>query len=125
MLYKTFKDNKIIAINTTKVFKFLNYDSIKQDRKHTIDDYEQLNSTGEYVLKSEYPIEIRNEQIRAERQRRYEIESDPIRLDYDEAFARGEDTAETLKAEWLASKDKIREELPYIEDSIDDESSSL
>lgn len=122
MLYKAIKDKKIIAINTTKVFKFLTYDSVKQDRKHTIDDYEQLNSTGEYVLKSEYPIEIRNEQIRAERQRRYEIESDPIRLDYDEALARGEEIAETLKIEWLASKDKIREELPYINDSIDDES---
>lgn len=61
-------------------------------------------------------IAKQNEQIRQERQMRYESESDPIRLDYDEALARGEDTAEQLKQDWLASKDKIREELPYVEE---------
>lgn len=63
---------------------------------------------------SEPSIDYQNEQIRKERQARFESESDPIRYDYDEALARGEDTAEALKQEWLASKDKIREELPYI-----------
>lgn len=66
-------------------------------------------------------IEEQNEQIRIQRQQRYEAESDPIRLDYDEALARGEDTAETLKQEWLASKDKIREELPYIEEEHEED----
>lgn len=61
-------------------------------------------------------IDYQNEQIRQQRQARYETESDPIRLDYDEALARGEESAETLKEEWLASKDKIREELPYVEE---------
>ena len=60
-------------------------------------------------------VEYQNEQIRQQRQARYEVESDPIRLDYDEALARGEDTAEQLRIDWLASKDRIREELPYIE----------
>ena len=59
-------------------------------------------------------IEKQNEQIRQQRQQRYEAESDPLRLDYDEALARGEDTAEQLRQDWLASKDKIREELPYV-----------
>ena len=59
-------------------------------------------------------IEYQNEQIRQQRQARYVVESDPLRLDYDEALARGEETAEALKEQWLASKDKIREELPYI-----------
>lgn len=62
-------------------------------------------------------IEYQNEQIRQQRQARYEVESDPLRLDYDEALAREQDNAEQLKQEWLASKDKIREELPYIEES--------
>lgn len=62
-------------------------------------------------------IEEQNEQIRQERQARYVAESDPIRLDYDEALARGEETAEQLKQDWLASKDKIREELPYIKET--------
>jgi len=61
-------------------------------------------------------IEYQNEQIRQQRQARYEQESDPIRLNYDEALARGEESAERLKQEWLASKDKIREELPYVEE---------
>ena len=61
-------------------------------------------------------IEEQNEIIRHKRQERYLSESDPIRLDYDEALARGEETAEQLKQEWLASKDKIREELPYVEE---------
>ena len=46
-----------------------------------------------------------------------DIESDPLRLDYDEALAREQDNAEELKTRWLASKDKIREELPYIEET--------
>lgn len=61
-------------------------------------------------------IEEQNEQIRQQRQARYEVESDPLRLDYDEALAREQDNVEQLKQEWLASKDKIREELPYIEE---------
>ena len=62
----------------------------------------------------EKTIEELNEDIRRQRQARYEKESDPLRLDYDEALAREQDNAEELKQEWLASKDKIREELPYI-----------
>ena len=61
-------------------------------------------------------VDYQNEQIRQERQNRYVAESDPLRLDYDEALAREQDNAEELKAQWLASKDKIREELPYVEE---------
>ena len=112
-MFKAIKDNKIIAISDTdSEFKFMVIDGVANDPDHTTEDYEQYD--GEYILKTEYPIEARNEQVRAERQARYEEESDPIRLDYDEALARGEETAETLKQEWLASKDKIRAELPYI-----------
>ena len=73
------------------------------------------NSLWEKGYAPQPSIEYQNEQIRQQRQARYEVESDPLRLDYDEALARGEETAEQLKQEWLASKDKIREELPYIE----------
>lgn len=77
-----------------------------------------IEDKGDYlesVPNPEPTIEQQNEQIRNQRQERYVKESDPIRLDYDEALARGEETVETLKEQWLASKDKIREELPYIE----------
>ena len=62
-------------------------------------------------------IEEQNEQIRQQRQSRYVLEADPIRYDYDEALARGEETAEELKQEWLAKKDEIRAELPYPEEN--------
>lgn len=115
-MYKAIKDNKIIAISETdNVFAFMVKDSAVEDTEHTVDDYEQYN--GEYILKQDVPVEYQNEQIRQQRQQRYVEESDPLRLDYDEALARGEETAETLKEQWLASKDKIRAELPYIEES--------
>lgn len=72
---------------------------------------------GKLYLESECPskpVDVQNEEIRIARQARYEAESDPLRLDYDEALAREQDNAEQLKQDWLASKDKIREELPYI-----------
>lgn len=72
---------------------------------------------GKFYLSGHAPqqsVEEQNEQIRQQRQSRYVLESDPLRLDYDEALAREQDNAEELKQEWLASKDKIREELPYI-----------
>lgn len=71
----------------------------------------------QWYLKGYTPEETiaeKNERIRAERQARYIAESDPLRLDYDEALARGQDNVEELKQEWLDSKTKIRNELPYI-----------
>lgn len=113
-MFKAIKDNKIIDMNETGLFPCMDLDSIVEDKEHTVDDYEKIGGYGEYVLKEEYPVDVRNEQIRQERQNRYIVESDPLRLDYDEALAREQDNAEQLKQEWLASKDKIREELPYI-----------
>ena len=112
-MYKVIKDEKIIGISESQPKLLDNYE-IVQDTDHTCEDYEQVN--GEYILKQDVPMDVINEQIRQQRQLRYETESDPIRLDYDEALARGEETAEQLKQDWLASKDKIREELPYVEE---------
>ena len=114
-MFKALKEGKIIAISETdSEFKSMVKDGVEGDPNHTCDDYEQVN--GEYLLKQDVPVDYQNEQIRHQRQARYTAESDPIRLDYDEALARGQEDAETLKQEWLASKDKIREELPYIEE---------
>lgn len=112
-MYKALKDGKIIAISETdSEFLLMDKDGVEGDPNHTCEDYEQVD--GEYLLKKDVPIDYQNEQIRQQRQQRYEAESDPIRLDYDEALAREQDNAEQLKQDWLASKDKIREELPYI-----------
>ena len=79
-------------------------------------DVEQAYNGQWYIegFAPEEPIAEKNEKIRAKRQARFVAESDPIRLDYDEALARSQDNAEELKEQWLASKDKIREELPYV-----------
>lgn len=110
-MYKVIKGDKIIGISETTPKLIDNYEVV-EDTEHTCEDYEQYE--GEYILKDTVPVEYQNEQIRQQRQARYEVESDPLRLEYDEALAREQDNAEELKAQWLASKDKIREELPYI-----------
>lgn len=95
--------------------------------KQRIDFIVEYNHNKGYEIKeadeallavyNELTTEEQNEQIRQQRQARYVAESDPLRLDYDEALARGESIAETLKQEWLNSKDKIRAELPYIQEA--------
>ena len=110
-MFKVIKENKIIGVSEEYPALLDEYE-VQEDTEHTISDYEQVE--GEYLLKQDVPVDYQNEQIRQQRQQRYETESDPLRLDYDEALARGEETAEQLKQDWLASKDKIREELPYI-----------
>ena len=60
------------------------------------------------------PVEEQNEAIRQTRESLYVQTSDKLKADYDEAVARGADNVEELKKAWLASKDKIREENPYI-----------
>lgn len=115
-MFKAIKDNKIIAINETGDFPCLVYYTKEEDTEHTIDDYEQYN--GEYILKEQIPIEVKNEQIRQQRQARYVTEADPLRLDWDESSARGEEQAEEKKQIWLAKKDEIRNDLPYIEEAV-------
>lgn len=73
---------------------------------------------GQWYLKGYAPqpsIEYQNEQIRQARQSRFAAEADPLKLDYDEAVARNEN-AEEARIAWLAKKDLIRSELPYIEE---------
>lgn len=55
-----------------------------------------------------------NEDIRRIREAAYNAEADKIKLDYDEAAARGADNAEELKKAWLAKKDEIRAANPYV-----------
>lgn len=62
----------------------------------------------------EKTLEEKNEEIRVLREQLYIQTSDKLKADYDEAAARGAENAEELKTTWLASKDKIREENPYI-----------
>lgn len=74
---------------------------------------------GEYVIVAipEPTVEEQNEAIRATREQLYVQTSDKLRNDYLEAVARGSDNAEEIKTAWLESKDKIREENPYVVES--------
>ena len=111
-MFKVIKDNKIIGISEDYPALLDSYD-VEEDTEHSVSDYEQYQ--GEFILKQEVPIEEQNEQIRLQRQTRFVTEADPLRYDYDEALARGYETAEEKKQVWLAKKDQIREELPYID----------
>lgn len=86
-------------------------------------EYEEIEEVKEVKPELHEPTEAeshiptlqeKNEEIRQQRQYRFFLESDPIKYDYEEALARGEPSAEELKVQWLAQKDKIREELPYL-----------
>ena len=62
----------------------------------------------------EKTIEEQNETIRATREQLYIQTSDKLKADYDEAVARGSDDAEALKTAWLAKKDEVRANYPYV-----------
>ena len=99
LLYSKIKDEK------TKEYEVINQEEAKSLGWEQNDLDFAYN--GKFYLSGFVPqqsIEEQNEQIRQQRQSRYVMESDPLRLDYDEALAREQDNAEQLKQEWLASK---------------------
>lgn len=73
---------------------------------------------GLLAIYNEPTIAEKNEAIRATREHLYIQTSDKLRNDYLEAVARGAENAEELKTSWLESKDKIREENPYIVEEV-------
>lgn len=110
------KNNKIAFIAETR-------EELENMPCVTLDKIEETDKTyflhnGEYVC--EVPIAEQNEAIRATREQLYVQTSDKLRNDYLEAVARGAENAEELKTVWLESKDKIREENPYIEESVEE-----
>lgn len=110
-MFKILKENKIVGISEQNPVLYDKYD-VEEDKEHSVSDYMQVNE--EYILKQDVPVDYKNEQIRQQRQSRFATESDPLKLDYDEAVARGEETAEEKKQAWLNKKDEIRADLPYI-----------
>lgn len=84
-------------------------------------DNEHFKIVEKPVIEQHEPtIDEQNEEIRATRELLYVQTSDKLKADYDEAVARGSDNIEELKTAWLESKDKIREENPYIIESEED-----
>lgn len=64
-MYKAIKDKKIIALNDTGIFPCLNYETVEEDTKHSIEDYVMVGS--EFVLSTdEKAIEKQNQERIAE-----------------------------------------------------------
>lgn len=100
------------------IFNLSQYDEafkfVSENKGATIKDL----GDGQYQI-VEFPkptVEEQNEAIRQIRENLYIQTSDKLKADYDEAVARGSENIEELKNAWLASKDKIREENPYIKE---------
>lgn len=109
----------------TKEYEVINQEDAKRRlwKKH---DVEFDMKTSKWYLAGHIPaapeptIDEQNEAIRATRELLYVQTSDKLKADYDEAVARGAENTEELKTAWLESKDKIREENPYIVESEED-----
>ena len=104
----------------------------KSELEEKQEEYSQVaewcNESGEYhiqeiddeycVVKLPEPtIEEQNETIRKTRQALFTQYADPLKYDYEECVARyGEEDERTVKAKntWLAKKDEIREQNPYL-----------
>lgn len=112
-MFLGYQNNKITFISETRK-ELENLPCVVIDRIEETDK-EYFLYNGSYVC--EIPVEEQNEAIRETREQLYVQTSDVIRNDYLEALARGSDNVEELKQAWLASKDKIREEYPYIKEN--------
>lgn len=90
------------------------YEFIKKNNNLTIEDL----GNKQYKIVELLPISIQeqNKLIQQKRESLYQQISDKLKLDYDEAVARNSDNIEELKQKWLESKDKIRNENPYIKE---------
>lgn len=114
-MFKSIKNDRIIAINESGDFPCLVYDSVLEDTEHTCEDYEQYN--GEYLLKSEIPAPTEEEQ-RQKREQAYTQEVDPItchisRLADEEQTPEIEQEIAELKQERSAKVEEIKERYPY------------
>lgn len=106
-----------VSLGTNTVF----YQSIGMTEQEVEQAYDGSWYLAGYAPKEPEPtIAEQNEAIRATREQLYIQTSDKLKADYDEAVARGADNAEELKTAWLESKDKIREENPYVVESVEE-----
>lgn len=106
----------IMPANSTEIAPPPEKDGFKIKWNGSAWAYEEIEEESETEAETYIPtLQEKNEEIRQQRQYRFYLDADPIKYDYEEALARGDSNVEELKAQWLAQKDKIREELPYLE----------
>ncbi len=126
-MYKGHQNGKLKFIwnEKEKQPSLINLEKVEIDNEHTINDYVQYHK--EFILKTDYPVPVENENIRQKRQEHFVSETDPLKFDMDELRVRYEQEADEqkkteflkkiglLREEWLIKKDRIREEFPFIE----------
>ncbi|MBR4127387.1 MAG: hypothetical protein IKR09_07420 [Alphaproteobacteria bacterium] len=126
-MYKGYQNGKLKFIwnEKEKQPSLINLEKVEIDNEHTINDYVQYHK--EFILKTDYPVPVENENIRQKRQEHFVLETDPLKFDMDELRVRYEQEADEqkktellkkiglLREEWLIKKDRIREEFPFIE----------
>lgn len=67
-MFKAIENGKVVGINETGVFRFMNYDIIEEDTEHQVSDY--VHCDDQFVLTtSDTAIEQYKEQVRAVRNR--------------------------------------------------------
>lgn len=111
----------------------------KSELEEKQEEYSQVaewcNLSGKYTIQKiddeycvvklpEPTIEEKNETIRQTRQALFTQYADPLKYDYEECLARyGEEDERTMtsKQAWLAKKDEIRNDNPYIPEIATDE----
>ena len=121
------EETKQVAVGTGTNSRF--YESIGMEQM----DVEQAYDGSWYLVgyapqPPEPTIEEQNETIRKTRQRLFTEQADPLKYDYEECLARYDETDErTVEAKnvWLAKKDEIRENNPYISEPTETATSEV
>lgn len=116
-MFKIIKDNKIVSVSNSDVVIGLDYDVIKKDTEHSVEDYAEYN--GEFLLKSDIPTPTKEKQ-KERRAQAYLIEIDPItahiQRERDEEIP-DEEKISALIAERAEKVEEIKEKYPYPEDN--------
>jgi len=100
---KKLKPTSVFSVNANDINQVVYYDETIPVTLQECEDVWQTIKT-----------DIENARMKAARSAAYESEIDPLKWEMDEAYARGNTAVgDTLKAQWLAGKDEIRERYPY------------
>ena len=109
----TIKDNQIEEIKTLDPVERV----LTDEELNGLNNGTLIIVNNEVMEKPAPTIEEQNELIRQTRQQLFTEQADPLKYDYEECLARyGETDERTIEVKnvWLAKKDEIRENNPYI-----------
>lgn len=117
-MFKIIKGNKIVSVSNSDVVIGLDYDVIKKDTEHSVEDYAEYN--GEFLLKSDIPTPTKEKQ-KKRRAQAYLLEIDPITAHIQRLRDDAQTTGDLSKIKELmlerdAKVEEIKARYPYPED---------